>query len=73
MSGFPSQARGLRAVRAFSSEVDSGSREENASKKDGAPFRFNRNGKGSSHAQAIVRPGEAVQFQWWDENVEPQS
>jgi hypothetical protein len=29
--------------------VDTGSREENASKqKDRAPFRFNRNGKGSS-------------------------
>src|SRR5256885_9813702 len=36
-------------TRAFSSEVDTGSREENASKqKDRAPFRFNRNGKGSS-------------------------
>src|SRR5947208_6740057 len=35
-------------TRAFSSEVDTGSREENASKhKDRAPFRFNRNGKGS--------------------------
>src|SRR6202795_2232167 len=34
--------------RAFSSEVDTGSRQENASKKEsGAPFRFNRNGKGS--------------------------
>src|SRR5712691_11822389 len=34
--------------RAFSSEVDTGSREENASKqKDRAPFRFHRNGKGS--------------------------
>ena len=36
-------------LRAFSSEVDTGSREENASKqKHRAPFRFNRNGKGSS-------------------------
>src|ERR1700682_4575907 len=34
--------------RAFSSEVDTGSREENASnKKIEPPFRFNRNGKGS--------------------------
>jgi RimJ/RimL family protein N-acetyltransferase len=34
-------------TRAFSSEVDSGSREENASKQEsGAPFRFNRNGNG---------------------------
>src|SRR5438552_16074426 len=36
-------------ARAFSSEVETGSREENASKqKDRAPFRFNRNGKSSS-------------------------
>ena len=35
-------------TRAFSSEVDAGSREENASKQEsGAPFRFNRNGKSS--------------------------
>jgi hypothetical protein len=35
--------------RAFSSEVDTGSREENASKQQTrAPFLFNRNGKGSS-------------------------
>jgi peptide/nickel transport system permease protein len=34
---------------AFSSEVGTGSREENASKqKIRAPFRFNRNGKGSA-------------------------
>src|SRR5439155_6822570 len=33
------------AARAFSSEVDTGSREENASKqKDRTPFRFNRSG-----------------------------
>jgi hypothetical protein len=32
--------------RAFSSEVDTGSREENASKQEIEPFRFNRNGKG---------------------------
>jgi hypothetical protein len=25
------------------------------------------------HAQAIVRRGEAVQFQWWGEDLEPQS
>ena len=36
-------------TRAFSSEVETGSRQENASKQEsGAPFRFNRNGKGSS-------------------------
>jgi hypothetical protein len=39
----------LCETRAFSSEVDTGSREENASKqKDRAPFRFHRNGKGSA-------------------------
>ena len=44
------KARGLDSNKAFSSEVDSGSREENASKqKDRASFRFNRNGKGSRH------------------------
>jgi general secretion pathway protein I len=37
-----------RKTGAFSSEVDTGSREENASKQEiRAPFRFNRNGKGS--------------------------
>src|SRR5258707_8485529 len=40
---------GVPDASAFSSEVDTGSREENASKQnDRAPFRFNRNGKGSS-------------------------
>jgi aryl-alcohol dehydrogenase-like predicted oxidoreductase len=39
---------GGRRMRAFSSEVGTGSREENASKLEiRAPFRFNRNGKGS--------------------------
>ena len=34
--------------KAFSSEVDTGSRQENASNQEsGAPFRFNRNGNGS--------------------------
>src|ERR1700733_5882417 len=38
-------------ARAFSSEVDTGSREENASKqKSRAPFRFHRNGNGSSRS-----------------------
>jgi hypothetical protein len=37
-----------RATRAFSSEVETGSRQENASNQESrAPFRFNRNGKGS--------------------------
>jgi 4-hydroxy-tetrahydrodipicolinate synthase len=36
-------------IIAFSREVDAGSREENASNEEGEPpFRFNRNGKGSS-------------------------
>ena len=40
--------RHVRQIRAFSSEVDTGSRQENASnRKPRAPFRFNRNGKGS--------------------------
>src|SRR5450631_1324137 len=38
-----------RGSRAFSSEVETGSRQENASNQEsGAPFRFYRNGKGSS-------------------------
>jgi hypothetical protein len=38
-----------KVPRAFSSEVDTGSREENASNKElKPPFRFHRNGKGSS-------------------------
>ena len=41
--------RGGRGARAFSSEVETGSRQENASnQKSGAPFRFHRNGRGSS-------------------------
>jgi flagellar L-ring protein precursor FlgH len=37
-------------TKAFSSEVDTGSRQENASNKESrAPFRFYRNGKGSSN------------------------
>src|SRR5207249_11557398 len=40
-----------RPVRAFFSEVGTGSRQENASnQKSRAPFRFNRNGKGSRRA-----------------------
>ena len=43
----------LQATRAFSSEVDTGSREENASKQESrAPIRFDRIGKGSSSRQA---------------------
>ena len=41
--------RRIAAAKAFSSEVDTGSRQENASnQKSRAPFRFNRNGKGSN-------------------------
>src|SRR5437868_10152061 len=41
-------------TRAFSSEVATGSREENASKqKSGTPFRFNRNGKGTSRLRLM--------------------
>jgi hypothetical protein len=37
----------ISRIRAFSTEVDTGSRKENASKQEsGASFRFNRNGKG---------------------------
>src|SRR6185312_8692715 len=48
------------ATGAFSSEVETGSREENASKQESrAPFRFNRNGKGSRSdalSPTICRP-----------------
>jgi hypothetical protein len=49
-------------IRAFSSEVDIGSREENASKqKDRAPFRCTRNGKGSRRSlQSIGRITGAI-------------
>jgi len=41
-------------TRVFSSEVDAGSCEENASKPEsGAPFRFTRNGKGSSRRSVL--------------------
>ena len=40
-----------RGARAFSSEVDTGSRQENASNQESrAPFRFGRNGKGPGRA-----------------------
>src|SRR3979490_3040525 len=40
-----------RATRAFSSEVEAGSRQENASKQESrAPLQFYRSGKGSSGA-----------------------
>jgi hypothetical protein len=41
--------RTVGLIRAFSSEVEPGSRQENASNQESrAPFRFDRNGKGSS-------------------------
>ena len=52
----PRQSR-VPANRAFSSEVDTGSREENASNKEvEPPFRFYWNGKGSSPALPANQP-----------------
>src|SRR5260370_18715220 len=53
MSYSPSSAPSCSACsRAFSSEVDPGSRQENASKQETrAPFQFNRNGKGASRSR----------------------
>src|SRR5271163_3006719 len=49
----------VSTIRAFSSEVDTGSREENASNKEvEPPFRFNRNGKGSC---ALANQSRAAQ------------
>jgi ParB-like chromosome segregation protein Spo0J len=46
-------ARRKQGAGAFSSEVDTGSREENASRqKTGAPIRFPRSGKGSGENRA---------------------
>jgi hypothetical protein len=53
----------LAKIKAFSSEVDPGSRKENASKqKLELPFRFNRNGTGSSHNKTPATTMEAVMF-----------
>src|SRR5207248_10264752 len=65
--------RATRSIRAFSSEVDAGSREENASKQeDRAPFRFNRNGKGSRDSvwvmpvsQRAYRSASDVSLNFW--------
>jgi nucleoside 2-deoxyribosyltransferase len=47
----------LHGGKAFSSEVEAGSREENASNQEsGAPFRFYRNGKGSRLVTPRQRP-----------------
>lgn len=51
----------LKDTEAFSSEVDTGSRRENASKLESrAPFRFHRNGKGSSVRRRISLPAIPV-------------
>ncbi|PAY10432.1 hypothetical protein CK489_07860 [Bradyrhizobium sp. UFLA03-84] len=56
-----STARSRRPPRAFSSEVDTGSREENASQQESrAPFRFHRNGKGSSGGNQLRCPLRSV-------------
>jgi hypothetical protein len=42
-------------IRAFSSEVDTGSRKENASNEvAGPPFRFDRNGKGPGRCKLVI-------------------
>jgi hypothetical protein len=47
-----------RVPKAFSSEVGTGSRQENASNKEvEPPFRFNRNGKGS-RPMNLLQPGK---------------
>src|SRR6185295_15415162 len=47
--------------RAFSSEVDTGSRQENASNQESrAPFRFHRNGKGSRSGEIEAGAGSAM-------------
>ena len=49
----------LHGGRAFSSEVETGSRQENASNREsGAPFQFNRNGKGSRLVTPRLRPAD---------------
>jgi TPR repeat protein len=67
MAGDPEAAARLGDLyaRAFSSEVDTGSREENASKQETrAPFRFNRNGKGSRRGAALP-PNHAEAAIWY--------
>jgi hypothetical protein len=55
---YPDDAKFKRSrefsLRAFSSEVDTGSRQENASNiETELPFRFNRNGRGSGKQERI--------------------
>ena len=55
----PISPRRERPTRAFSSEVDTGSREENASKQESrAPFRFHRNGNSSGLSDVPPRRAE---------------
>src|SRR5665213_3633221 len=57
-----STCRITRITRAFSSELDTGSHQENASNQEsGAPFRFNRNGK----APAAVQAFSSRYSGWW--------
>jgi hypothetical protein len=42
-------------TKAFSSEVDPGSRQENASNEEGAPFRSHRNGKSSGEPRPLTQ------------------
>src|SRR6202023_4012906 len=55
---------GVVRIGAFSSEVDTGSRQENASNQESrAPFRFHRNRKGSSAFPPRAASGERHQTQ----------
>jgi hypothetical protein len=55
----PAGSAGFLFAIAFSSEVETGSRQENASNQESrAPFRFNRNGKGSRLVTPRLRPAD---------------
>ena len=60
LSGCPGEGQsGAGPSGAFSSEVETGSRQENASKQESrAPFRFHRNGKGLARAIPVAQLGE---------------
>src|ERR1700729_2585377 len=61
---------GGRVLRAFSSEVDTGSREENASKqKSRARFRFNQNRIGSRPPVSRLRLGSATSKMAWRRRI----
>jgi hypothetical protein len=58
--------------RAFSSEVETGSRQENASNQEArAPFRFYRNGKGSRAAASTKIDGGRATSRIFDLTSEP--